>query len=430
MSQDAARCLPDITASIDAASLVAGHTGPACLFDADRQPLVANPMWLGAGLPGVPAPGDDAPLTLPGELVIELASTAATKRPGRANVRLSPGASRSNIELMPNSLFEFTILPVESGDAGLMLVLGTDRTAMDILQNALKESRDFHRAFASCSADFIWQVDAAGVIDYVGPRGLLDFSPDDVFGATIAEFYTDPGEADASLVFQGREPIWEREVWLSERKGASHCFLVSSVPVYDADGQWCGARGVGRDVTEQRAREAELKKARFSQRMVDSVLHAMRSEVDPRAILDSATIVAADTSRLDGCLVARLNSEQKAEWIASTLPGPLVKAMFEKSSEELLAKTEAAIAGADYRLMKFNTPEAQFLIAATWVDGKNNGAIVFVRLSGAGIIPYDEVWSLDDEHILRAMTEQLGVSLAQYQLVEDLKHKTARAHAV
>jgi len=223
--------------------------------------------------------------------------------------------------------------------------------------------------------------------------------------------------------------MWEHEVWLSDKSGVSHCFLVSSVPVTDAQGQWQGARGVAREITEQREREAELKKARFSQRMVSSVLHAMRSEVDPRAILDAATVVAADTAELAACLVARTTSAGALEWVATTLPDPVMKADFNDVSQPLLAQMEDAIANAKRGLTRFETAGGSFLIAVTAIDRAANGAVAFGRKASGQAPMKTKGWSSEDEHIIRAMAEQLGTSLAQYEMVEDLRQSTKADHA-
>lgn len=405
--------------------MVSEHRGPACLFDSYRRPVLTNTSWLEVGLPGVAMSPATPGGRLPGQLAVDLLSTATNGIASVSTVRLpfgTYGLAERGITVEP--VFEFNIFPVSYQNSPAFMVLGTSRTAVDILHHALQESREFHRAFAACSADFIWQVDAGGVIDYSGPRGLLDYGPDEVFGSRITRFFTDKREAEASLVFLSREPAWEREVWLSDKSGVSHCFLVSSVPVTNERGHWQGARGIAREVTEQREREAELKKARYSQRMVNSVLHAMRSEVDPRAILDAATIVAADTAELDACLVARSHHGQALEWVAMTLPDPKMKTGFTDFSAGLLARMQDNMSTAHRGLNRYRAPAGHFLIATTSIDGTANGAVAFGRNSGGAD------WSSEDEHILRAMAEQLGISLAQYELVEMLREDKGVGYAI
>ncbi len=429
MVQVSARIENENTATLDVVAIVSHHHGPACLFDTSRRPILTNGSWLEAGFPDVENSTGTKKCSLPGQLAVDLRKSSMTGMAGVSTVRLpgqmQPGHGQSAII---GSSFEFSILPVVTENAPAFLVLGTNLTTADALQAALVESRNFHRAFAACSADFIWQVDSGGVVDYCGPRGLLDYDPDEIFGSPITRFFTDPKEAEASLVFLNREPMWEHEVWLSDKSGESHCFLVSSVPVTDAQTQWRGARGVAREITEQREREAELKRARFSERMVNSVLYAMRSEVDPRSILDAATIVAADTAELDICVVARSTNGGSLEWTATTLPGPAMQSGFADFSASLLARMEEATTTPIRGLIRYQTEAGNFLIAVTSNDRVANGAVAFGRDARDNGTGTDQEWSSEDEHIIRAMAEQLGTSLAQYELVEKLRQDANIKH--
>lgn len=421
MVQVSARVENENTATLDVVAIVSHHHGPACLFDTSRRPILTNDSWLKAGFPGGQNSTGTEGSSIPAQLVVDLQKSSMTGMAGVSTVRM-PGQTQPGPRQSSKGIsFEFSILPVTAENGAAFLVLGTNLSAADALQAALVESRNFHRAFAACSADFIWQVDSGGVVDYCGPRGLLDYHPDEVFGAPITRFFTDPKEAEASLVFLNREPMWEHEVWLSDKSGESHCFLVSSVPVTDAQTQWQGARGVAREITEQREREAELKKARYSERMVNSVLYAMRSEVDPRSILDAATIVAADTAELDICAVARSTDDGSLKWVATTLPGPAMQSGFTEFSVPLLARMKEATVTSIRGLTRYQTLAGNFLIAVTSIDRVANGAVAFGRdASGSGTTT-DQEWSTEDEHIIRAMAEQLGTSLAQYELVEELR---------
>lgn len=421
MAQAAARVESGVCASVDISSTIAGHTGPACLYDADRHPLLANCLWLAAGLPGpTSAEGARVPTALSVEMVAAL-------RSGRTGTTMCTHRTTDGEGRELEFSLEFTIIPVNMPDGRALAVLGADRTIVGNLQRALAESREFHRSFVSCSGDFIWQVDPAGIIDYVSPRGLLDYTVEELFGAPISRFIGDPNDPSAALLFVSREPIWEQEVWLLDRNRERHCFLISSVPIRNQEGRWTGARGVGRDVTEERIREEELQKARHSHRMVQSVLHAMRSEVDPRAILDAAAIVAADTAHLDACLVLMADAES-AEWVARTIPGGALDGAFATGAAALVEAIQLSREKRDRRLKRLTLGGAHFLLSPTAVEGELNGGVVFGRAPRTS----DEAsapWTVEEEHILRAVADQMGVALAQFALVEDLRRRGERHSA-
>jgi GAF domain-containing protein len=51
------------------------------------------------------------------------------------------------------------------------------------------------------------------------------------------------------------------------------------------------------------------------------------------------------------------------------------------------------------------------------VEDARNGAVVFGRVGDGGADP----WTVEEEHILRAIAEQMGIALAQFDLVEGLR---------
>lgn len=418
MAQGAVNVEDRHSLQLEPAGVVAGHPGPACLFDKGRRAVLANSLWIAAGLPDPAAP---SPSPMPAALAVELCAAAQCRRTCSTGfVQQVPGGPGEIV-------LEFTILPATFDGAQAFLALGSDHTFVETLKRALAESRDFHRTLASCSTDFIWQTDTGGVFDYVGPRGLLDHGAEEVFGAPVTRFCVESDHAESSLVFQCREPVWEREVQFVDSSGQEHCFMVSAVPVRDRDGRWAGARGIGRDVTEQRIREAELDKARHSQRMVNSVLHAMRSEVDPRAILDAAATVAADAARLDACLVLRIGGAGGADWAAMTMPGGRLKPVMAACDAKIRARIGLAVEQGERRPIRLQTAGANFLGVLTATEGAVNGAVVFGRCDdGAGKGP--AAWTVEEEHILRAMADQMGIALAQFELVETLR-RGARAGA-
>jgi len=198
MAQVSARVENTTMATFDVGAIVSDHHGPACLFDISRQPILTNTLWLQAGFPTTGYSPGAGKGSIPGQLAVDLRKAANTGLAGVSTVRLPDVAQADGQpDQTAGRSFEFSILPVSTRDAPAFLVLGTSLSAADTLQQALAESRNFHRAFASCSADFIWQVDSGGVVDYCGPRGLLDYDANEVFGSPIARFFTDRKEAPA-----------------------------------------------------------------------------------------------------------------------------------------------------------------------------------------------------------------------------------------
>jgi len=156
-------------------------------------------------------------------------------------------------------VFNISLLPTAEVPKSL-LVLGRDVTLERNLTQALVSSRQLFKDLVSCSSEFAWQTRADGSFDFVSPQGALGYSAKELEGRTTRQLM-DPAVADAVMPFESRTPLDLAEVWLIRKDGDRACLQVSCLPVIDAAGTWRGARGVCRDVTAARQRDAELAKA-------------------------------------------------------------------------------------------------------------------------------------------------------------------------
>lgn len=71
--------------------------------------------------------------------------------------------------------------------------------------------------------------------------------------------------------------------WLRRADGRLACLSFAGVPLVDADGTLIGARGVGRDVTEEERSTGALATALRREALIDAVLQETRSGCSPRA---------------------------------------------------------------------------------------------------------------------------------------------------
>jgi len=233
------------------------------------------------------------------------------------------------------------------------------------LTRALIESRQRYKDLVELSSEFAWETDASGRFVFVSPAGALGHEAEELVGRCPREFRT---EGDAA-VFAAAEPQDEVELGLRRADGSDARVLVTAAPVFAADGAWCGARGIWRDVTDERARERELALARSRERLVTHLLRTMRDEVDPEkalaAALEATThALAADGAialHSDGGIAARWGVEPDAEWIAA-------------------ASVAAGAAGE----FDGSIADRTVLGDATRHRGRANGAVLFWREPGAG----------------------------------------------
>ncbi|HUN49923.1 MAG TPA: sensor domain-containing diguanylate cyclase [Candidatus Sulfotelmatobacter sp.] len=155
--------------------------------------------------------------------------------------------------------WELTALPLADG-GGPLLLLGRDVTAERNLTQALVESRQLFKDLVTCSSDFAWQTKADGSFGFVSPRGALGFAARELEGRPARSLLAlDLQEVPSP--FEAEEALDGSEVRLRRKDGSIGFFEVSCLPVMTAAGEHCGARGVCRDVTAAREREAELTRA-------------------------------------------------------------------------------------------------------------------------------------------------------------------------
>ncbi len=157
------------------------------------------------------------------------------------------------------AVLDLTLLALAPPQPGV-LVLARDVTPERDLTQALVASRQMLRDLVACSADFAFETLADGRFGFVSPRGALGFRAHELAGRPAHMLAAD-GDSDSFLPLVTREKVEALAVPLKRRDGSIGQFEISAVPVFDSEGNYAGARGICRDVTEARARAAELNQA-------------------------------------------------------------------------------------------------------------------------------------------------------------------------
>jgi diguanylate cyclase (GGDEF)-like protein/PAS domain S-box-containing protein len=233
---------------LDPALLVPQFPGPAALLADDGQALIANDAAASLldalaeqKLPGLAA-------------AIAAAFRDGQMRQDRADLAGPRGGTALQVTLIPMG---------ENADRRLLL-LARDGTLERNLINALMQSRQLFKDLVSCSTDFAWETKPDGRLGFVSPRGALGYTARELEGRNARELvagHSADTPVPAILPFEAQVPQDSAEIFLQRKDGTVGCFEVSCVPVRDAQGNWLGARGVARDVTEARERVDALRRA-------------------------------------------------------------------------------------------------------------------------------------------------------------------------
>ena len=221
---------------------------------------------------------------LQGEATGQLRGTITAAFGGRAAqivpLLLSHGTGS---ECVPRA-FDLVALPWADGAA--VLLLGRDITLERSLRGALLESRQRYKDLVEASSDFAWETDAEGRFAFVSPRGALEYAAAELVGRHAREFLLEPGDSEPSP-FTTETPVDRVEVWFRDAAGRTACLSATGLPLHGPEGDWLGARGVCRDITAERAREAALARARHRQRLLGDILRMVRDQEEPTRMLSA-----------------------------------------------------------------------------------------------------------------------------------------------
>ena len=139
-----------------------------------------------------------------------------------------------------------------------------DVTADKGAERALRESEKRLNDILFSMADWVWEVDAAGVYTYSSIQGeaLFGRPTADIVGKTPFDLML-PREAERLRpvfreISSRKGVIKDLENWNIGRDGRLICLLTNGVPILDERGELKGYRGVDQDITERKRTETSL----------------------------------------------------------------------------------------------------------------------------------------------------------------------------
>jgi diguanylate cyclase (GGDEF)-like protein len=193
------------------------------------------------------------------------------------------------------------------------------------------------------------------------------------------------------------------EFWFRDAAGEPACLVAAARPIEDANGAWVGARGICRDMTEARAAEAELARARHRERLLAYIVRTIRHEVDPRSMAEVAAGAALPALAASGGRIYRCDAAGAFQ--------PLVEAGEAPGFDLLPALRLLAGSGPSLR----SEAGAHLLLAPTQQQGRINGAVCLWRPEARP--PFDE----DDQYLVGELAQQLGIAIRQIAEQENLR---------
>lgn len=268
------------------------------------------------------------------------------------------------------------------------------------LVDALVESRRRFKEIVEVSGDFAWETDAAGAFVFVSPGLTLGYRPDELIGASASRFLVEGGDRPRETPFQTQHPVRDIDIWLHTRAGKEACVSTSAIPIRNERGDVVGARGVCRDVTEERRQNAAFAALQQREASMARIVRAASVEVDPNAMIASAlnetrnilTAEYADIRRPDGDGAFHILSSTDA---AAEGGAPVLGTVFQRMSE---SRTLVTAADSD----RF------YLCAPAVFRGTVIGALLISRKL------QDDAFSDDERRFCDELATQFAILLTQF----------------
>lgn len=286
-----------------------------------------------------------------------------------------------------------------------------DRALID----ALVESRRRFKEIVEVSGDFAWETDADGAFVFVSPGLTLGYRPDELIGTPASRFLAEEGGTTGETPFQTQQPVREIDIWLHTRDGREACVSTSAIPIRNEQGDAVGARGVCRDVTEERRQNAAFAAMQQREASMARIVRAASVEVDPNAMIASALAETRNILTADYADIRRPDDDGVFHVLSSIVDGT-------KDGAKDGANDDAPVLGTVFHRMW----ESKSLVTAADSDHFHLCAPAIFRgaVIGALLISRtleDNAFSDDERRFCDELATQFAILLAQFDSHQKLE---------
>src|SRR5471030_674029 len=152
------------------------------------------------------------------------------------------------------------------------LLIGTDNTARKLveaeqkkLDQRLRDQQFYTRSLIESNIDAIMTTDPAGIITDVNKQmeALTDCTRDELIGAPLKKYFTDPERAEAAIkLVLSEKKVTDYELTARAFDGKQTVVSYNATTFYDRGRTLQGVFAAARDVTEHKRVETELQQAK------------------------------------------------------------------------------------------------------------------------------------------------------------------------
>jgi diguanylate cyclase (GGDEF)-like protein/PAS domain S-box-containing protein len=253
------------------------------------------------------------------------------------------------------------------------------------------------------SNNFLWETDNTGIFSFISGASNFGYQPNMILGTCSHEILVPNQNNERSSPFTTRTEISSVEVNIIKADGTTGILLTSALPLFGKNGCWIGARGIGRDVTNDRQRDAELSKAQNKERILQYINNQIREPDDQLSSLESAVQAITKTLAADGCQIFKFeNDEDKPQII---MDGNLPFSIEEALKDGINKDTP----------LVFDKLDNRFAAYVTKYKNRTNGILIFWGIGES------KQWDGEDFSLFEQATHLVGVELQHLDIQKSLE---------
>lgn len=229
------------------------------------------------------------------------------------------------------------------------------RSLREARERVAARAEDILRSFEESGQGWFWETDRRGLITYISPKAahVLARDPEELRGSPLRAMIgtgAQTAEAERALAFHlsARSAFQDLEL-LAAAPGEERWWALTGRPVYDSYKNFCGFRGHGTDLTEQRRSEQQVSRLA----LYDS-LTGLANRVQMSQALEQ--ILAAPAKRERACAVLMLDLDRFKQ-VNDTLGHPAGDALLRQVAQRL-----ERVIGADGRCGRLGGDEFAVII--------------------------------------------------------------------
>ncbi len=338
---------------------------------------------------------------------------------------------------------EMTVAPLKLPGRDLALGIKRDITRRKKLEVQLRESEEYWRSLVTSMDDRVFILNARGRISGIYGRWMeqFQFTPDQFLGKSIREVFG-PQQAEThemafAKAMQGETVSYEWSQCPIE-PGATQFYLNTSSPLRDAGGTITGVVMVGRDISQLKQTEAQLREQERFLTLLNAITHAALETTSLRATLQTLADRLGELFGADGAFLT-LWDEASQLPVPAAAYGPVRESYPQDRvvAGEVTATESVLRAGRPLTLEDVsNSPYLSRRIAEKY-PARSMLALPLAaggRWLGAALIAFDQPrrFAPQDvergEHVAGQISLAVHQALLRQELEERVQARTAEAH--